>query len=137
MTPYFDYSDIDDPVKYHIDDSRYIALDLGYLNIMEMFIRKNEYILYDDIFGLQAAKSGVFYSIFHSNVSPTASNSIEFAHVYFHLDSQIDQYERTVQTIFEVIGTIGGNYEILRISIGLILSTYTNKMLSHEVNTKC
>ena len=137
MTPYFDYSDIENPVKYHMESTNYLALNSDYFYVMNMFIRKNEYTLNDNIFGLQEDKSGVFYSLVDSQTLPVASNGADFAHIYFNLDSQIDQYERTVQTIFEVIGTIGGNYEILRILIGLFLATYTNKILSHEVNNKC
>ena len=137
MTPYFDYSDIDNPVKYHMEQNQYLVLNTDYFYIMNMFIRKNEYTLNDDIFGLQEARDGVFYSFTDSQTLPVASNGADFAHIYFNLDSQIDQYERTVQTIFEAIGTIGGNYEILRISIGLFLGTYTSKMLSHQVSNKC
>ena len=137
MTPYFDYSDIDKPVKYHIDHSHYLILNIDYLYIMDMFIRKSEYTLNDNIFGLQEAKSGVFYSMVNSKILPVASNRADFAQIYFNLDDQVDQYERTVQTIFEVIGTLGGNYEILRISIGLFLAIYTNKMLSYEVSNNC
>ena len=102
-----------------------------------MYIRRNEYTLNDDIFGLKDDKSGVFYSLVDSRTIPVAANGLDFAHVYFSLDNQIDEYERTVQTIFEAIGTIGGNYEILRLSIGLFLGTYTSKMLSHQVSNKC
>ena len=137
MTPYFDYSDIDNPVKYHLESSHFLVLNNDYFYIMNMFVRKNEYTLNDNVFGFQESKSGVFYSLVNSRTLPTSSNGADFAHIYFNLDSQIDQYERTVQTLFEVIGTIGGNYEILRISIGLFLAIYTNKMLSHEVNNKC
>ena len=137
MTPYFDYSDIENPVKYHIDDSNYLTLNADYFYTMDMFIRKNEYTLNDNIFRLKETKSGVFYSMADVRTLPSASNGVELAHIHFHLDSQIDQYERSVQTIIEVIGTIGGNYEILRISIGLFISTYASKMLSHQVYNNC
>ena len=137
MTPYFDYSDIDNPVKYHMESNHFLVLNNDYFYVMKMFIRKNEYTLNDDIFGFREGKSGVFYSLVNSQTLSIASNGADFAHVYFNLDNQIDEYERTVQTIFEAIGTIGGNYEILRISIGLFLGTYTSKMLSHQVSNKC
>ena len=137
MTPYFDYSDIDNPVKYHMDDRQYFVLNYEHFYITNMYIRRNEYTLNDDIFGLKDDKSRAFYSLVDSRTIPVAANGLDFAHVYFSLDNQIDEYERTVQTIFEAIGTIGGNYEILRISIGLFLGTYTSKMLSHQVSNKC
>ena len=82
---------------------------------MDISVRKNEYTLYDSIFGFNGDKSDVFYSIEKTNVVPFPSDQVHLAQLNFKIDDQIDQYERTVQTVFEVVGTIGGNYEILRI----------------------
>ena len=38
-----------------------------------------------------------------------------------------------MQTIFEAIGTIGGIYEILKISLGLFVGIYTKKIYQHTV----
>ena len=115
IKPYFDYSDIENPIKYHIDDTHYLALNFNTAYILDMYVRKNEYTLYDSILGSFGDESGVFYSIEKSNIVPIESNQVDLAQVRFLIDHQIDQYERTVQTLFEVFGTIGGNYEILRI----------------------
>ena len=115
MKPYFDYSDMENPVKYHIDDTHYLTLNFNTAYILDMYVRKNEYTLYDSIFGAFGDESGVFYSIEKSKTVPLESNQYNLAQIRFHIDHQIDQYERTVQTVFEVIGIIGGNNEILRI----------------------
>ena len=47
------------------------------------------------------------------------------------LDAQIDRYERTVQTAFEAIGTVGGIYEIIKLSIGLLIKTYNHKVYEY------
>ena len=133
LKPYFDYSDIENPIKYHIDDSNYLFLSVKGAYILDMYVRKNEYTLYDSIFGFTGDKSDVFYSIEKSKIVPLDSNEINLAQIRFHVDHQIDQYERTVQTVFEVIGTIGGNYEILRIIFGLFLGMYTGKMFNQNV----
>ena len=100
---------------------------------MDISVRKNEYTLYDSIFGFNGDKSDVFYSIEKTNVVPLSSDQVHLAQLNFKIDDQIDQYERTVQTVFEVVGTIGGNYEILRIWFGLFVGMYTNKMFNNEV----
>ena len=51
------------------------------------------------------------------------------------IDNQVDEYESSVQTIFEAIGTIGGIYEILKISLGLFVGIYTQKIYQHTVTT--
>ena len=133
MKPYFDYSDIENPVKYHLDDSYYMSLNFNAAYVMDMYVRKNEYTLYDSIFGLAGEKSGMFYSIEKSQVVPGVFNQFYLAQVSFHIDHQIDQYERTVQNIFEVVGTIGGNYEILRILFGVFLGIYTDNMFIRNI----
>ena len=133
MTPYFDYEDIDDPIKYHIDDSHYFTVTPNLFHTVEMYVRKNEYNLHDSIFGTSKPKSGVFYTIQNSRTLSSESDGISFGYVSFELDAQTDQYQRNVRTISDVIGIIGGNYEILRILFSLILSSYTSKMLSYEI----
>ena len=136
MKPYFDYSDIENPVKYHLDESYYMTLQFNAAYIMNMYVRKNEYTLYDSIFGLPNEKSDMFYTIEKSQVVPVLFNEVYLAQVSFHIDHQIDEYERTVQNIFEVVGTIGGNYEILRIIFGLFLGIYTDNMFIRNISNK-
>ena len=98
-----------------------------------MYVRKNEYNLYDSVFGFRGDKSGVFYSIENNKIVPFESNQVYLAQVRFNIDHQIDQYERTVQTVFQVFGTIGGSYEILRIIFGLFVGMYTSSKFSSEI----
>ena len=132
LKPYFDYSDIENPIKYHVDNSNYLYLNYGTTYFMDMYVRKNEYTLYDSIFGSNH-KSDIFYSVEKSRIIPKGSNQLILAQVSFLVDEQIDQYERTVQTVIEVIGTIGGNYEILRIIFGLFVGMYTSKMFNQTI----
>ena len=40
MTPYFDFSDLENPVKYHINDQNYLFFDDKIGHIMDMSVRK-------------------------------------------------------------------------------------------------
>ena len=51
MKPYFDYSDMENTIKYHIDDTQYMVLNFNAAYLMDMYVRKNEYTLHDSIFG--------------------------------------------------------------------------------------
>ena len=133
VKPYFDYSDMENPIKYHIDDTNYLFLNFDAAYILEMYVRKSEYTLHDSIFGSSGDKSDEFYSIEKSRMIPVGNNQFTLAQIRFHIDHQIDQYERTVQTVFEVVGIIGGNYEILRIWFGLFIGMYTSKMFDQTV----
>ena len=104
---------------------------------MNVFVRKNLYVLYDSIFGFSESKSGVFYSFEKTNIISTESQKYKFARIDFKLDYQTDHYQRNVKNIIDSFGILGGNYEILRILFGLILGVYTNKMFSYEVANRC
>ena len=93
-----------------------------------MKIRENFYTLHDSISGLFGAESGKFYSFENSVTQLLHTDDLIKAQIEIVLDQQIDRYERTVQTLFEAIGTIGGIYEILRLSIGLIVKSYNYKV---------
>ena len=40
MAPYFDFSDLENPVKYHLDDQKYLFFDESYTHIMDLTVRK-------------------------------------------------------------------------------------------------
>ena len=40
MTPYFDFSDLENPVKYHLDDQKYLFFDESFTHIMDLTVRK-------------------------------------------------------------------------------------------------
>ena len=92
MKPYFDYSDMENPIKYHIDDTHYLTLNFNTAYIMDMYVRKNEYTLHDSIFGSFGVQSDVFYSIEKSKIVPRESSEFNLAQIMYRIDHQIDQY---------------------------------------------
>ena len=131
LTPYFDFNDLENPIKYQLSDLQYMVLDSSYFYSANLKVRKNFYTLYDSIFGLSNEQSGTFYSYEDSNAYTLPPYENYLARIDIQLDAQIDRYERTVQTIFEAIGTIGGIYEILRIVIGTLVGLFVNKVYQH------
>ena len=128
LTPYFDFNDLENPIKYQLSDLQYLILDSSYFYVSNVKIRKNLYTLYDSVFGFSSGQSGTFYSYESSNAQTLFPFENILARIDIQLDAQVDRYERTVQTIFEAIGTIGGIYEILRIIIGTIVGIFVNKV---------
>ena len=133
LAPYFDFRDLENPIKYHINDQHYLFFDYQNTLIMRMDIRKSLFTVYDSVFGISSPKKGSFYTIEKSDIMPVLFNDKDFAQITIGLDNQIDEYESSVQTIFEAIGTIGGLYEMLRISSGLLIGIYTKKVYQHTV----
>ena len=112
-----------------------MILDSDYFYTLSLKVRQNLYTLYDSIFGFSNEQSGTFYSYEYSKSQTLSSFYNILARIDIQLDAQIDRYERTVQTIFEAIGTIGGIYEILRIVTGAIVGIFINKIYQqHTAN---
>ena len=134
MTPYFDYKDIDSPIKYHVDDSYLMVFNVELFHTMDMYVRKNEYTLHDNVFLSSESDKRVFYNIEKSNANTLISDGTYLGFISFKLDYQIDQYYRNVGTVITAIGTIGGNYEILYIFLRLILNVYAAKVFRYSIN---
>ena len=135
MTQFFDFNDIDNPVKYHFDDNSIVLNSAGY-NILEISVRKNEYTLNDNLLGLTNSESGVFYSFIKGSTTsfpseiPLISGLIQIT-----LDDQVDRYERSVATVIEAFGVIGGIYELFKVVFRLLFGIYTSKKFYREVSS--
>lgn len=49
------------------------------------------------------------------------------------MDSQIDEYERTLTTIMDAIGTLGGIYSLIQVFFGFFIGIFSNKLFYHYV----
>ena len=132
MNPYFDFNDIEEPIKYQLSETPTIFLDTNYLYLATLNIRQNFYTLYDSIFGLSGEQSGTFYSYEGSNMLTTSFEDSFLFRAEIRLDAQIDTYERTVQTVFEAIGIVGGIYEILRIVTGTLVGIFIKNFYQYN-----
>ena len=132
MNPYFDFNDIEHPIKYQLSETLTLLLSTDFLYVSFLNIRQNFYTLYDDIFGFSGEQSGTFYSYENSNLFPSHPFDKNLLRVQIRLDAQIDRYERTVQTIFEAIGTIGGIYEILKIVTGTLVGIFIKNIYQYN-----
>ena len=121
LNPYFDFNDIEHPIKHQLSQAHGAILDINYLYVSSLNIRQNFYTLYDSIFGFSGEQSGTFYSYESSSTYTASPYDSYLLRADILLDAQIDRYERTVQTVFEAIGTIGGIYEILKIVTGTLV----------------
>ena len=131
MTPYFDFNDLDNPIKYQLKTD----LQMEFSSVIDIIsilkIRQNYYSLHDSWFGFFGDESGTFYSYENPEFRFQNFASHTRAQILIQLDAQIDRYERTVQTLFGAIETVGGIYEIIKISIGLLIKAYNHKVYEY------
>ena len=93
----------------------------------------NMFTAYDSVFGISSPNKGTFYSLEKSKTISISFDGRSFAQITIGMDNQVDEYESSVQTLFEAIGTIGGIYEIFKISFGLLVGIYTKKVYEQTI----
>ncbi|CDW89563.1 UNKNOWN [Stylonychia lemnae] len=132
ISSYFNIGDYDEPVKYFLDDS-YQAVEYGRTTYNNVFFKKNELKLSDNLIGFfndliqqyfyQMSVNKVFYS---SDTGGVAKG------IYYRqdvkLDKEYDVYERQVYSISSLLQYVGGIYNSL-FFIGLfILSRFRSSL---------
>lgn len=136
---YFDADDFDNPVKsktisnlgvFHPSETSHLE--------REVFFNRNEYILNDnymDIFG-----EGETGSFIGEGKTINTFRSIDDANTIItyrmYLDNVTIHYQRDVVNILEVLGNIGGLYQILIISIYYVFEFISDKLLYFRIKTK-
>ena len=126
ISSYFDFDDYDDPIHYYLQDMNMYNF-IPNLGIQVQYqVRLNQAVINDDIFlGSQGISSEVsFYNIERKRIS---YSNIDFNNaylqVYINLDPQVDQYQRTVYSFLDMLGFIGGIFELLK-TFGYLLVCY-------------
>ena len=113
ISPYFDFYDMDNPIKYHIDDRlKFYGVQYD-TKLANVYIRENKYQLNDDIFEFES-KSGVFYSASDFRLQQIKHyQSDQYNNTYvvpfilqIEADPQVDEYERQVLTFLDATGNI-------------------------------
>jgi hypothetical protein len=96
INKYYDFSDIENPLKEYVMDSDYLSLDLGYYKQMQIFIRENRVVQYDSIWPWADPEEYIFYSV--SDTKINFSNAIEentliLGEFEISMDNQIGKFQ--------------------------------------------
>ena len=126
ISSYFDFEDYENPIHYYLQDMNLFNL-IPTLGLQVQYqAKQNQAVMNDDFFlGSQGlTNEASFYSIDRKRVT---YSSIEFNNaylqVYITLDPQVDQYQRTVYSFLDMLGFIGGIFELLK-TFGYLLVCY-------------
>ena len=127
---YVDFNDYENPVKRYFDDRYSYKLTPGFRKISRMFLRQNTAEFRDSLMDIGFTDNKKFYSVGveDSDFAIEPSDGTLYDYVML-LDHNKDNYERSVYSLFDLSGQLGGLYEVLelfgKISVGFI----TSKML--------
>lgn len=122
---YFDFYNIDVPVQHFADDVSDVFLNDFSTNFIFLKVQKNKYTLNDNLIGLNPSSEGTFYSMSSADFHYlTTQTQVPFM-VWVMLDSKVEIHERSVTTMLDIFGTIGGIFELLDIILGATIAYIT------------
>ena len=132
INKYYDFNDIENPIKSYLDESRVEWLHPGIRKRHKLNIRENRVVQNDGIYPWSQQKNNTFYSV--STSTSTFKDRVENNDNYIidfeiSLDPQVDIYERQVYTLFSFFSEIGGIFELFQI-FGHIFVCFINKSLA-------
>ena len=130
---YFDFDDYDDPVKAYVTDRESYKPPTSFHKRVTLFLRKNEYSLHDDLVQYRDHQEGSFYSIGSKEVDIEELTDDTVMTIQIVQDSVVDQYQRSVFTFMEMIGQLGGLYEVLTLLASFLISGIVQKFFTMSI----
>ena len=110
VNTFFNFNDYGNPVNSYIDSQFFWDIAPGFRKKTDIYIRKDEANLQDDVIQLFTTRSLDFYSIVKSKESFELEDSTsgEIVDVFFRYDEDYDVYERRIYSFWDFLGQIGG-----------------------------
>lgn len=119
---YVDLQDYEMPVKNFIDDSFYWESIPGFRKKVDIELQKNIGNFQDELLQLWDVNTQYFFQVQKGRESTILTNSDgEFMTIYLRTDEQYQQYDRKVYSIGDLVGQIGGFFEVLH-AVGAFLT---------------
>ena len=136
---YFEFNNIKTPIKQFFKENR-INVGSNIETYVKIGVKNNEYVLKDTLTQF-TQEEGSFYSFsyidttYHADIYRIIYGQVAF--ITFEIDNEFEIYERSVYSLWEYIGQIGGIYEIVEVFTAFIVTTYNGKMfMLNLVNDK-
>ena len=101
----------------------------GYVKSSDIFLRNNHVTLADSFFQIGTTENKQFYSV--ETLRPDFAidtNGITYASVVMRMEAREDSYERTVFSMFDFTGLVGGVFEIFEVTGGIIVGLFAYKL---------
>ena len=126
INSYVDFDDYENVVKTFNDESFYYKLRKGITKEPEILVRKNYVTLNDEFFQMGQTEHKEFYSTEKTkdDFDFDPDNNL-YAKISIRMEAREDTYERTVFSVFDYTGLIGGVFEIFEVLGGFVVGYFT------------
>ena len=126
INSYVDFDDYENVVKTFNDESFYYKLRKGFTREPEILLRENFVKLNDKFFQMGQTEHKEFYSTEKTkdDFDFDPDNNL-YAKISIRMEAREDTYERTVFSVFDYTGLIGGVFEIFEVLGGFVVGYFT------------
>ena len=137
INAYFDNEDIQNPIKKYLQEIDVAPLTPEVSQNIFIDVNKNKAELKDSWFLSSYSEETEFYTNTYRSSYATGLDQHDgyLLSVRFMLDGKMNIYERTAFNILELIGLLGGVYEIIELVLKLLLSSLSQKILLNSLLT--
>ena len=117
-------------MRRYLDDRYSYKLAPGFRKTVRTFVRPNTAEFRDSLFDLEFLESEQFYSVtdYDVDISLEVEDGVLLNYI-MRLDHNQDHYERSVYTLVDLTGQIGGLYEIFQLVGRLCIGFISSKIL--------
>ena len=132
INTYFDFEDYSNPLKTYIDDRFLYGMLTNFSKQYLVYIRENKAETIDDYFNYSpnGDESG-FVSI--ERIDQDIHESSSIVNIRFIKDPTSDTYERSVFSLLDALGNIGGVNEVLQVSCGIFISIFSGRFFLYSI----
>ena len=130
---YMDFTDFDTPVKPYLDDRNYFYLDPTATKVWRVYLQQNEAITNDDYLKIKSASDTSFFSIEKKTIVDSSIYSSTLINISLMLGPNKSTYSRTVFTIMDLFGNVGGIYGLLQSVWGILVGIVSTQIMLASV----
>lgn len=129
---YVDFDDINNPVKYKMNNRNGYYADYDSLKYVNIFLQPNTANFQDSAIHFNDKVTKKFWSLGDS-IESTQPKDNEVLKLYMLLDSANGHYSRVGYSLLDVIANIGGFYGILSLLVSYIVGLFDQNSLLFEL----
>ena len=133
VNSYYDLNDYENPIHSFIEDRLYFRGINGFLNDVRLYFQNNQVEAQDEYLSIiPQPKRDSFISL--SEVENSISiNENEVTKFWFVKSNQETTIERSVFTFLDLLGNLGGIFEVLSVLGSIFVTTFSKKLFQYSI----
>ena len=132
VNKYMDFTDFNTPVKSYVDDRNYFYLYPTATKLWRVYLQQNEAITNDDYLQIRPASDTNYFSI-EKTIVDFSYQSDKIISISVMLGPNKNTYSRSVFTIMDLFGNVGGIYGLLQSVWGILVGVVSTQIMLASV----